>query len=124
MGTVEMDDLNGFVGFIQSVLAGFTPGGDGENPSACRDQVLPFDGCTSVENINVGQGGDLIQSGDQFTRGIGAWITAGGHDHTGRVVIMPVDGDLRQLPFVDGLYDRDEITLETGQNDLAFRRWN
>ena len=34
---------------------------------------------------------------------------------------MPVDGDLRQLPFVDGLYDRDEVTLETGQNDLAFR---
>ena len=66
MGAVEMDGLNGFVGFIQGVLAGFTPGGDGENPSACRDQVLPLGGGTGVENINIGQGGDLIQAGDDL----------------------------------------------------------
>ena len=91
MGAVERDSLYSVIGFLQSFVKTSTAGGHSKDTAAVGEKsAVPVNGA-GVLNRSAADLAVFVQALDFNTLGIGFWITAAGHNHTGSRLIGPLN---------------------------------
>src|SRR5271166_1301476 len=119
--TFEVDLADGVVSTVEGGLQRVGCRGDSQHTASAGEVVAVDERRASMENLNAGHSGSVVETGDAMSSGIAAGITIRRGDNGGGCAWFPAELGFAEAAFDAALEGVENIAFQADKNGLRLR---